>query len=103
MDRSGSSVSVWTSSAELPRFGSLNRNLDADVCVIGGIAGLSVAYQLACASPSVVVLEDGSIGSGETSRTTTHLATAFDDRYAPRAVLGYAPSLSLRPAGAARG
>src|SRR5205807_9811628 len=30
---------------------------------------------------SVVVLEDGQIGSGETGRTTAHLSNALDDRY----------------------
>src|SRR5687768_16725116 len=30
---------------------------------------------------SVTVVEDGSIGSGETGRTTAHLTNALDDRY----------------------
>jgi glycine/D-amino acid oxidase-like deaminating enzyme len=29
----------------------------------------------------VVVLEDGSVGGGETGRTTAHLTHALDDRY----------------------
>jgi len=62
---------------------ALDRDLEADVCVIGaGIAGLSTAHQLARQGRSVIVLEDGKIGSGETSRTTAHLSNAFDDRYA---------------------
>jgi len=50
--------------------------------VVGaGIAGLSTAYLLTEAGRSVVVLDDGAIGSGETSRTTAHLVSALDDRY----------------------
>ncbi|MGY4287707.1 glycine/D-amino acid oxidase-like deaminating enzyme [Bradyrhizobium sp. LM2.7] len=53
-----------------------------DVAVIGsGIAGLSVAYELASHGRSVVVLDRGRIGSGMTARTTAHLATALDDGY----------------------
>src|SRR5262249_24745347 len=47
----------------------------------GGLAGLSVAYTLAKAGKSVVVLDDGPIGGGETGRTTAHLTWALDDYY----------------------
>ena len=54
----------------------------ADVCVVGaGIAGLTTAWFLARAGRSVLVVDDGGIGSGETSRTTAHLSNAVDDRY----------------------
>jgi glycine/D-amino acid oxidase-like deaminating enzyme/nitrite reductase/ring-hydroxylating ferredoxin subunit len=54
----------------------------ADVCVIGaGIAGLSTAYLLARYGKSVVVLDDGPVGGGQTQRTTAHLSNAIDDRY----------------------
>src|SRR5438309_8041707 len=54
----------------------------ADVAVIGsGIAGLSVAYELASRGRSVVVLDRGRIGCGMTARTTAHLASALDDNY----------------------
>ena len=66
----------------MPSFGQLEGDHDTDVCVIGaGIAGLSAAYELAREGRSVIVLEDGEIASGETSRTTAHLTAAFDDRY----------------------
>ncbi len=52
------------------------------MCVIGaGIAGLSAAYQLVRAGKSVVVLDDGSIGGGQTGRTTAHLSHAMDVQY----------------------
>jgi glycine/D-amino acid oxidase-like deaminating enzyme/nitrite reductase/ring-hydroxylating ferredoxin subunit len=61
---------------------TLDSNRQADVCVVGaGISGLSTAYALAREGRSVVVLEDGAIGSGMTQRTTAHLANAVDDRY----------------------
>ena len=60
----------------------LTRGRSADVCVIGaGIAGLSAAYQLATAGKSVVVLDDGPIGGGQTARTTAHLSHAMDVQY----------------------
>jgi glycine/D-amino acid oxidase-like deaminating enzyme/nitrite reductase/ring-hydroxylating ferredoxin subunit len=68
--------------ATRPEFGPLTGHERADVCIIGaGIAGLSVAYHLTRAGKSVIVLDDGPIGSGETERTTAHLVTALDDRY----------------------
>src|SRR3954463_2412312 len=54
----------------------------ADVVVVGaGIAGLSVAYELAKAGQSVIVLDRGPLGGGMTARTSAHLASAFDDYY----------------------
>jgi glycine/D-amino acid oxidase-like deaminating enzyme/nitrite reductase/ring-hydroxylating ferredoxin subunit len=52
------------------------------VCVVGaGIAGLSVGYMLAREGRSVVILDDGLVGGGETGRTTAHLSNAMDDRF----------------------
>jgi len=65
-----------------PQFSPFSKNAKADVCIIGaGIAGLTTAYLLGRAGRSVIVLDDGPIGSGETERTTAHLAIALDDRY----------------------
>lgn len=78
----GRTTSVWMTTSERPQFGPLSGNERADVCIIGaGIAGLSVAYQLAKSGKSVIVLDDGPIVSGETERTTAHLVNALDDRY----------------------
>jgi glycine/D-amino acid oxidase-like deaminating enzyme/nitrite reductase/ring-hydroxylating ferredoxin subunit len=74
-------TSVWADTA-LPHFPPLERDTTTDVCIVGaGIAGLSAAYEVVSRGRSVVVLDDGGIGSGETGRTTAHLATAIDDRY----------------------
>src|SRR5436309_1793283 len=80
---SGSNIPVW---GEAARQDSSNFPLQADgsadVCVVGaGIAGLSTAYLLAREGKSVIVLDDGQVGGGETGRTTAHLSTALDDRY----------------------
>lgn len=67
----------------LPAFPALDRDVEVDVCVIGaGIAGLSTAYALAREGRSVIVLEDGTLGGGQTARTSAHLSNAVDDRYA---------------------
>jgi len=79
---SGQRVPVWTASGELPATKPLRSDARADVCVVGaGITGLSTAYHLARSGLSVVVLDDGPIGGGETGRTTAHLSNALDDRY----------------------
>ncbi|HEY4596180.1 MAG TPA: FAD-dependent oxidoreductase [Thermoanaerobaculia bacterium] len=79
---SGQRIPIWTAKRELPARGPLQGDLQADVCVIGaGISGLSTAYHLVRSGLSVVVLDDGPIGGGETGRTTAHLSNALDDRY----------------------
>ena len=74
-------TSVWAD-APPPELDALNGNQTCNVCVIGaGIAGLTTAYTLSGYGKSVIVLEDGQVGGGETRRTTAHLTCALDDRY----------------------
>jgi glycine/D-amino acid oxidase-like deaminating enzyme/nitrite reductase/ring-hydroxylating ferredoxin subunit len=78
---SGATTSVWMREP-MPSFAPLEADCRADVCIVGGgIAGLTTGYLLAQAGRSVLVVEDGEIGSGETGRTTAHLSCALDDRY----------------------
>lgn len=80
--RSQSTTSIWSDGAEEAFLHPLSTDTSVDVCVVGaGIAGLSTAYMLACEGQSVVVLDKGSIGGGESGRTTAHLSNALDDRY----------------------
>jgi len=65
------------------RGSALRKNTECDVCIVGGgLAGMSIAYQLVKAGASVVVLEAKRFGEGETGRTSAHLVTALDRRYA---------------------
>jgi glycine/D-amino acid oxidase-like deaminating enzyme/nitrite reductase/ring-hydroxylating ferredoxin subunit len=84
MTPSEQSVSVWMRSAHAPEFPPLDADADADadVCVVGaGVAGLTTAFLLARTGKSVVLLDDGPVGGGQTRRTTAHLSNAIDDRY----------------------
>lgn len=79
---SGHTTSVWMDTTEVPQFQPLTTDLRSNVCVVGaGIAGMTTAYLLARAGRAVVLIDDGPIGGGETSRTTAHLTAALDDRY----------------------
>lgn len=79
---SGANISCWFDEAPEIKFSPLNQNTSADVVVVGGgIAGVTTAYQLSKNNFSVILIEDGNIGSGETGRTTAHISNALDDRY----------------------
>jgi glycine/D-amino acid oxidase-like deaminating enzyme len=53
-----------------------------DVLVVGsGIAGISVAYELAAKGRDVIVIDRGRIGSGVTARTAGHLTSLLDEYY----------------------
>src|ERR687896_717998 len=79
---SGETTSPWMKWDDAPQFAPLDSHARADVCIVGaGIAGLTTAYLLAREGRSVVVLDDGPIGGGDTGRTTAHLSNALDDRY----------------------
>ena len=75
-------TSVWMQSGEIPVNPALTADMKTDVCIIGaGIAGLTTADLLLKEGKSVVVLDDGPMGGGQTERTTAHLSNAIDDRY----------------------
>jgi glycine/D-amino acid oxidase-like deaminating enzyme/nitrite reductase/ring-hydroxylating ferredoxin subunit len=78
----GQSVPIWLDEVNDIPSSPLRGKAEADVCVVGaGIAGLSVAYRLAAEGRSVIVIDDGSPGGGETSRTTAHLTNMIDGGY----------------------
>lgn len=79
---SGHNLSFWVNSVEPLKFEILQSDINTDVVIIGGgIAGVTTAYCLAKSGKDVVLIEDGYLGSGETGRTTAHIANALDDRY----------------------
>ena len=76
------STSLWMGKKVVDDAPTLNRSEKADVVVVGsGIAGMSVAYELAKAGKDVVVIDRGPIGKGMTSRTTAHLTAQCDDGF----------------------
>jgi glycine/D-amino acid oxidase-like deaminating enzyme/nitrite reductase/ring-hydroxylating ferredoxin subunit len=78
---SGKTATAWTG-VNVFKARPLDEELDVDVCVLGaGVAGLTTAYRLASEGLSVVVLEAGELGVGETARSTAHLSTALGQRY----------------------
>ncbi|MBD0370856.1 MAG: FAD-dependent oxidoreductase [Pyrinomonadaceae bacterium] len=79
---SGRTISLWRATAPEAQASAMKSDARADVCVVGaGMAGLTTAYLLGREGRSVVVLDDGPIGGGNTERTTAHLTNALDDRY----------------------
>lgn len=77
----GKNISYWQASEDGLQNDSLAESIDTDVCIIGGgISGLTTAYLLTKAGKKVIVIDDGTIGGGETARTTAHLSNAIDDR-----------------------
>jgi glycine/D-amino acid oxidase-like deaminating enzyme/nitrite reductase/ring-hydroxylating ferredoxin subunit len=81
MNASGeATTSLWMPVEVAPDAPKLEGALRCDTVVIGaGIAGLSVAYELATAGQAVMVVDRGPIAGGMTSRTTAHLAPICDD------------------------
>jgi glycine/D-amino acid oxidase-like deaminating enzyme/nitrite reductase/ring-hydroxylating ferredoxin subunit len=81
-ESAGANPSFWERTAQKFSTTPLQRDITADVCVIGaGIAGVTMAYLAARENRSVVLVDDGPVGAGMTARTTAHLVKAIDDRY----------------------
>jgi monoamine oxidase len=82
---SGETEPVWIHTepySRRPHFPTLSQDLKTDVCVIGsGIAGIQSAYELVKRGHEVVMVEARDVLSGETGRTSGHLASALDDGY----------------------
>ena len=78
----GRTTSYWMDTSELALRPPLTGDSGADVCIVGaGIAGLTTAYLLCREGRKVLVIDDGPVAGGESSRTTAHLTPAVDDRY----------------------
>lgn len=67
--------SLWIQSIDqLPSFSKLQKDIEADVTVVGGgIAGITTAYRLTQAGLKVVLLEAGKLLHGTTGHTTAKL------------------------------
>ena len=74
--------SVWMDDEGPASRPPLTAAVEADVVIVGaGIAGLSIAYELARTGQRVVVLDRWRPGLGQSARTTGHLAWQLDDYY----------------------
>ena len=75
-------TSLWIDTSTVFTTDTLTGDLSADVCVVGaGIAGLTTAYLLARDGRSVVVIDAGHVGGGQTAMTTAHLSSVIDDTF----------------------
>ena len=85
METSGEHDSVWVHKdpySSRPQLSKLQKDVDTDVCINGsGISGVSIAYQLVKAGASVTIVEARGLLSGETGRTSGHLASDLEDGY----------------------
>jgi glycine/D-amino acid oxidase-like deaminating enzyme len=85
MRTSGETDAVWIHKepySNRPQFPKLTHDLETDVCIVGsGISGISIAYELVTRGVDVVMIEAREVLSGETGRTSGHLASDLDDGY----------------------
>jgi glycine/D-amino acid oxidase-like deaminating enzyme/nitrite reductase/ring-hydroxylating ferredoxin subunit len=80
--RDGATTPIWAETTDLPKFPEPPTSGHAEVMVIGaGIAGVTTAYLLAKEDRRVTLVDAGPIASGQTARTSAHLAWANDDRF----------------------
>lgn len=76
----------WT--ARVPEFPPLDRNLDADVLVVGGgVAGLTLAYTLAEQGATVALVEAGWLAGEASGRNVGFLLAAPSEPYSERIAL----------------
>ncbi len=72
----------WLQTAAKPNYPSLDKDITADVLVIGaGITGLTAAYLLAKEGVKVTVVDSNNIIRGNTGHTTAHLSWFLDSSY----------------------
>ena len=80
--RDEATVSLWMNIDVAPDAARLAVHEKADVAVIGsGIAGLSIAYELAAQGLDVAVVDRGIVASGMSARTSAHLTASSDDGF----------------------
>src|SRR6266403_2333637 len=72
-------VPVWIDDTPIPKFPKLQRNISADVLVIGGgVTGITVAYLLKKAGSTIALIERERVASIDTGHTTAHLTYVTD-------------------------
>ena len=72
-------VPVWIDDTSIRKFPKLQRNISADVLVVGaGVTGITAAYLLKNAGLTVALIERGQVASIDTGHTTAHLTYVTD-------------------------
>jgi glycine/D-amino acid oxidase-like deaminating enzyme/nitrite reductase/ring-hydroxylating ferredoxin subunit len=73
---------LWYDTAVINRFPQLERDIEVDVCIVGGgITGLTAANILKKAGKTVALIEMNRVGHGETGHTSAHLTELLDIDY----------------------
>ena len=72
-------VPVWIDDAPIRKFPKLQRNITADILVVGaGVTGITAAYLLKKAGLRVALIERERVASADTGHTTAHLTYVTD-------------------------
>ena len=67
--------------AAAPQRAALSHNIDVDVCVVGaGLAGLTIAREVARRGWSVAVLDAGKVAGGASGRNAGFVSPGFAER-----------------------
>lgn len=75
-------ISIWKDINKDINYNKLDKNIEVDVCIIGGgITGISVGYHLINKNLKVCIVERNNIGSGITSKTTGKLTYLQESIY----------------------
>ncbi|MED3655914.1 FAD-dependent oxidoreductase [Heyndrickxia sporothermodurans] len=65
---------IWKEGVELPRFSTLNEDIEVDVAIVGGgITGITTAYLLTRKGYKVAIIEAGELLNGTTAHTTAKI------------------------------
>ncbi|WP_293576743.1 FAD-binding oxidoreductase [Phaeobacter sp.] len=98
-DKKGDYPNSWyaATATPLPRFASLNAEVTADVCIVGGgYTGLSAALHLAERGRSVVLLEANRVGFGASGRNGGQLGSGQRmDQDGLESLMGHAEAAKL--------
>lgn len=66
--------SLWEQDIKLPTFSPIDKNMQTEVCIVGGgITGIMTAYELSRIGLQVIVVDAYTLGSGTTGRTTAKI------------------------------
>ena len=72
-------VPVWIDDTPIRKFSELQRNISADVLIVGaGVTGITAAYLLKEAGATVALIERERVASIDTGHTTAHLTYVTD-------------------------